>query len=275
MAVNESTSYSYSILPSGREVGCFAPLKNINGLVHAVTTKNGTLFPTDANLGAELYSQLAAEIGCDDVAWTQQVHGNVVKVADSGGDQHQADGLVTATPNLALLCRSADCPIILAADSNGPAVGIAHASWKGTVARIAERLIEAMTENFGCDPANIVACVSPSAGPDKYEVGQDVYDIAIEKLGDEAKWFFVRDGDKLKFDLWAANTNQLQRAGIGFMNIYTARVCTITNSGRYPSYRAEGASAKRFAAIIGKLSDKVTPNSTTGHKCELVVNGKF
>ncbi len=254
MPTDESTSYSYSTLESGREIGIFAPLKNINGLVHGVTTKNGVLFPVDANQGAKLYSQLGTEIGCDDVAWVQQVHGNDVKVAISGGDQGSADGLVTVTPNLGLLCRSADCPIILAADSNGPAVGIAHASWKGTVARITERLIEAMVKNFGCDPKNIVACICPSAGPDRYEVGMDVYNIAIEKLGDQAKCFFVREDGKLKFDLWAANTNQLQNAGVEFMNIYTARICTITNNDRYPSYRAEGTSAKRFAAMIGKLA---------------------
>ena len=256
MPSDESTSYSYSLLPSGREIGSFTPLENIDRLVHAVTTKNGVLFPAEANAGAKLFSQLATEIGCNDVAWGQQVHGCDVQVVNSGGDKGRVDALVTATPNLALLCRSADCPIILAADSTGSAIGIAHASWRGTVAKITERMIEAMIENFGCDPANIVACVSPSAGLDRYEVGAEVYDTAIEKLGDQAKWFFVREGDKLKFDLWAANTNQLQNAGLGFMNIYTARICTITNNDRYPSYRAEGSSAKRFAIVIGKLSDK-------------------
>ncbi|MCK5114522.1 MAG: peptidoglycan editing factor PgeF [Phycisphaerae bacterium] len=256
MPSDESTSYSYSNLSSNREVGRFTPLEKIPGLAHAVTTKNGPLFPADANAATELYVQLAAEIGCDDVAWTQQMHGNCVKVASCPGDQAQADGLVTDTPNLALLCRSADCPLILTADTQGSAVGIAHASWKGTVAKISERLIEAMIENFGCDPGDIVACVCPSAGPDKYEVGQDVYDAAIEKLGAAAKWFFVRDDGKYKFDLWAANTNQLQSAGLDFMNIYTARVCTITNCDRYPSYRAEGAAAKRFAAIIGRPAGK-------------------
>ena len=260
-----SESFQFATLPGGREVGQFAPLKNVPGVVHAVTTRKGGLFPADVEDGGDMYEQLAGELGCSDAAWCRQVHGARVLAVDRGGGAGQADGLVSATPGLALLGFSADCPLILAADASGKAVGIAHASWQATVGRIAERLIAAMGEHFGTNPTDVIACVGPSAGPDRYEVGADVYDAAIAGIGPDAKNFFIRTTpttrttstdrpDKWLFDLWSANASQLMGAGVEFMNLYTARICTMQRNDLFPSYRIEGDTAGRFAGIVGLKS---------------------
>jgi hypothetical protein len=56
---------------------------------------------------------------------------------------------------------------------------------------------------------------------------------------------------QMYFDLWSANRDQLLRAGLAPQNIHTSSVCTICHNELFPSYRVEGESAGRFAAIIG------------------------
>ena len=253
MSTEPSESFQFTTLPGGREVGRFAPMNNVHNVVHAVTTRNGGLFPANVEDGRDMYEQLAGELGCSDAAWCRQVHGVSVLSVDRGGCTGEADGLVSDTPGLALLGFSADCPLILTADTTGKAVGIAHASWRGTVGRIAERLIAAMSEHFGTKPSDVIACVGPSAGPDSYEVGEDVYDAAIAGIGPDAKNFFIATDrpDKWLFDLWSANASQLMGAGVEFMNLYTARICTMQRNDLFPSYRIEGDTAGRFTGIVG------------------------
>ncbi len=258
MPTEPSTSFQCRTLPSGRKVYRFSALEGVAHVVHAYTTRHGELFPPEADVGAVLYRRLAREVGCRDVAWCRQVHGNVVLPVRQHGCAGEADGLVTDQPGLAVLGRSADCPLILAAEKHGRAVGMAHASWRATIKRIAVSLIETMQREFGADPADVIACIGPSVGPDRYEVGRDVYDAAIEHLGPKAKAFFIAvpptspaGEPKWLLDLWAANTSQLLQAGVGFRNLYTARICTIQRNDLFPSVRVEGASVGRFAGVIG------------------------
>jgi hypothetical protein len=253
MPTEPSASFQRSELSDGREVYRFAPLSNIPGVVHAYTTRHGPLFPAEADAGAALYKRLAVDLGCSDVAWCRQVHGHMVLPIHRAGCAGEADGLVTDTPGLAVLGRAADCVLILASDTTGKVVGMAHASWRSTIKRIAVNLLTIMQKDFGVPPANVIACIGPSAGPDRYEVGADVHDAAIEHLGKDASNFFLKSAQPGKWllDLWAANASQLMQAGVPFMNLYTARVCTMEHNDIFPSYRLEGAAAQRFAAIIG------------------------
>ena len=170
--------FEYVELPDGRRVGRFGLLSGISGVVHAVTTKIGEVFPIDADAGADAYMRLARTLGGQATAWCTQVHGNVVLPVVEAGNAGQADGLTTDRTGLVMLCRSADCVLILAADRAGRCVGVAHASWKGTVAGVAGNLIHTLVKQYGVQPADLIACVGPSAGPNRYEVGPDVYDAA-------------------------------------------------------------------------------------------------
>ena len=97
----------------------------------------------------------------------QQVHGcEVVPVdgalAGSGRESSTdavayVDGLFTRRPLSPLLGLTADCPILVLFDPATPAVGIAHAGWRGTLAGIATRLSQAMMMGFGSRPADLLA----------------------------------------------------------------------------------------------------------------------
>jgi hypothetical protein len=244
--------YELVTLPRGWQVGRFGGLSAMPGLVHAVTTRRGLdvrVVAADRDAAAR---QVADALGLNGVAFCKQVHGNAVHRVDGPGLAGEGDALVTDTPGLGLMCFSADCPLVLVADSTGRAVGIAHASWRGTVNQVTTRLVEKLRAEFGCRPENLVAGISPSAGPCCYRVGAEVVDMAVRELGIMAERFFRVSGGKFIFDLWGANRQQLHVAGVPGDNITTAGVCTICHNQTYPSYRAEGDAAGRFVAAIGK-----------------------
>src|SRR5690606_15998658 len=96
--------------------------------------------------------------------WLRQCHGADVVVVEAPGDQAgaRADGAVTAAVGAALVIRAADCaPIALLADE---AVGIAHAGWRGLLAGVVERTVEAL-RGLGATriEARIGPCISPAA----------------------------------------------------------------------------------------------------------------
>jgi hypothetical protein len=158
---------------------------------------------------------------------------------------------MTDEPGVGVMCFSADCPVILAADPAIGAVGAAHASWRGTVAEIAEALIAAMAAQYGCEPGRMLAGIGPSAGPCCYEVGPDVVQAAEDAWGARAGRFFPPLGESTAMDLWSANVEQLIRAGLLRRNIGLARMCTI-HDRRFFSYRRQGARAGRFGCVIAR-----------------------
>ncbi len=241
-------------LPGGWSVGEFPALTGLAGLAHAVTTRRGPIFGPHAAspATATACATLAATVGLRDAAWCRQVHGATVLVAGRGGLAGEADGLVTHADGLGVIGRSADCPIVLAADPVSRVAGMAHASWRSTVQGITGRLIATMVAHGGADPARLVCAIAPSAGPCCYEVGAEVRATALSGIGPHADRFFAaRDDGRFVFDLWAANVDQLRRAGVPPAHITVAGVCTLCRNDLFPSWRREGERAERFASIVG------------------------
>jgi len=157
-------------------------------------------------------------------------------------------------PGLLIAGRSADCPIILVAGQRpdgSPVVGFAHASWRSTVQNITSKLIHLMRTEMESTAESLQAAIAPSAGPCCYEVGDEVRDQALEKLGPGADQFFARHNERWIFDLWAANTMQLHDAGVPEGKVENSRICTICQGGAFWSWRDQGEQAGRFAGVIG------------------------
>jgi YfiH family protein len=237
-------------LANGWLAGRFAALEAI-GIPHLVTTREGPEVQQVRHDPGEAGRLIAPVLGLEDVAFLKQVHGGDVLVCRRGGQVGHADGLVTTTRGLGLMGKSGDCPIILLADKRGRAVGFAHASWRATVAGITPAVVRRMVD-LGCEASDLVACICPSAGPECYEVGDEVRVAALEGIGPHAAAFF-RPGPRGKdhLDLWQANVDALIRAGLEPAPIHVAGVCTLCRNDLFPSHRREGESAGRFAAVIG------------------------
>jgi hypothetical protein len=237
-------------------LGTFDALRALPDVVHGVTTREGPAFGTDALSAAtaDAAAATAACVGLKAAAWVKQVHGGTVLRVDRPGLAGQADALVTDTPGLGVLGRSADCPLILAAGRRGDgsaAVGFAHASWRATLAGITAAMLDKLAFEMGVRRDTIHAAIAPAAGPCCYEVGTEVRDAALAALGGGAAEFFQPHGGRWRFDLWAANLAQLAAAGVPRDRVALSGVCTICRGERFWSWRRQGEAAGRFAAVIG------------------------
>ncbi len=244
-------AFALAASAAGWPLGRFQALDALPGAAHGVTTRAGPAFGrrADGPRAARAAQELASAAGLRGVAWCRQVHGATVLRADRHGLAGEADALVTAAPGLGVLGRSADCPLVLAAMPG--AAGMAHASWRSTIAGITARMIQRLVRLGDGDAGAVFAGICPSAGPCCYEVGPEVRSAAISGLGPEAgDCFETRDG-RLYFDLWRANAAQLARAGVPAANIHVAGICTICRNDLFPSHRREGSAAGRFGAVIG------------------------
>jgi len=222
---------------------------------HGWTDKTGPDFlsdPTSDDHGNAV-QKLAVAVGLRAGAWVHQVHGGAVLRATVTGYIGEADALWTTESGLGVVGRSADCPLILIAGSDSSGVsyrGFAHASWRSTVAHVTHNLVEEM-KTAGMLVGRTQALICPSAGPCCYEVGPEVKESALKKLGASSAAHFVDLGDGIAFDLWAANRAQLEAIGIAPHDIHIAGVCTICSGPKYPSHRREKGLAGRMAAICG------------------------
>ncbi|HAE60313.1 MAG TPA: multicopper polyphenol oxidase, partial [Anaerolineae bacterium] len=123
--------------------------------------------------------------------------------------------------------------------------------WLGTVRKAAMATVAAMQSAYGSNPAEMLAAIGPSIGPDHYEVGPDVVEKANLAFGADAQSLFHQNGgQRPHFDLWAANRLALRQAGLQDQNIETAGMCTACNPQDWYSHREQKGKTGRFGALI-------------------------
>jgi YfiH family protein len=86
------------------------------------------------------------------------------------------DALMTNVEGVCIGVSTADCIPLLLCDTEHGAIAAVHAGWRGTVARIAQKTVEAMTKAYGTRPSQLKAQIGPGISLDSFEVGQEVYD---------------------------------------------------------------------------------------------------
>lgn len=205
---------------------------------------------------AENRQRLAAALRYDPahVVGCRQVHGTgIAKVSweDAGTWQEGVDGLVTDAVGLPLSLVFADCVPVLAYDPRHQALGVCHAGWRGTVNGAAAAMVWAMQAAYDTDPVDVLAAIGPSIGPQSYEVGQEVVELATAKLYEPMRLFHYPNGNEGRphFDLWQANVDQLEGAGVPRGQIEVAGIDTARNTGDFFSHRAERGQCGLFSMV--------------------------
>ncbi len=180
----------------------------------------------------------------------RQIH--LAKVITARGPMdaiQNGDAIITNKPGLLLLMRFADCVPILFFDPVKNAVGIAHAGWQGTIKEIALHTVRAMEIQFQTNPADLIAGIGPSIGPDHYVIREDVSERVEAVFPKQVEEILIKDDDGVKLDLWKANAISLRKAGVKMIEI--AGICTGCNIIDWYSHRGENGKTGRFAAVIG------------------------
>jgi hypothetical protein len=247
------------------------PSLSAHNLIHAVFTRQGGVSPApwnSLNLGSTVgdhpehvhanRQRAFNEIGCryESLFDVWQVHSDVVVTADAPRhperSHQQADAIITNSNDVTLMMRFADCVPILLYDPYREVIGLVHAGWLGTVRKVVCNAVTVMKEKYYSIPADIIAAIGPSIGPDHYLVGEDViYQVKLAFGSDSSdllKYDTALPAGKAFLNLWQANQQLLENAGI--QHIETAGICTACNLMDWYSHRAENGRTGRFGVLL-------------------------
>lgn len=191
--------------------------------------------------------QVAAALNATELAFARQVHGDSVwiigdrRVGDGGGVP-EADILITDRAEKFLVVQVADCQPILVYDPTRRVVANGHCGWRGSVADVPGRMVEALSTNFGCAAQDLLVGIGPSLGPCCAEM------VNFQAEIPRAYWGYRRD--TAFFDFWSMTRDQLVGAGVRDDHIEFSGLCTRCHSDRFFSYRRQQRTG-RFPAVIG------------------------
>ena len=189
------------------------------------------------------------------------------------------DGLITNKKGIVLSTKNADCILLAFYDPIKKVIANVHSGWRGTLQRISVKALEKMEKVYGCNPKNIICCMSPCIGKDHFEVGEDVYKMFYDEFKDlndtynpknsgdlsgTSKLSDLRhsnnsrflekiseqNGDKWHIDTILINRKILLQKGLKEENIIDSGICSVCNKDIIHSFRAHREKAGRATQII-------------------------
>lgn len=237
--------------------GFFGRGGGVSTIPHLASLNIGDGLGDDPQCVAENRRRLFAALGAkaERAVWAQQVHSDRVfpVAADTLSLRDaQCDGFVTACPGIALMVKTADCTPILLWDQANGIIGALHAGWRGSVARIAARGVEAMCR-LGGNPKTICAAIGPCIRMCCYEVGDDVIQAARIICADDPQILSERQtesGTRRFADIAMLNRRVLLDAGVPAEHIAVANDCTCCHPDVFFSHRATGGKRGVMGAAI-------------------------
>ena len=205
----------------------------------------------------------------------RQIHSDVAHVISKPpADSPKGDAVATSAPGLLLSIQTADCIPILLVDPRHRAVAAVHAGWRGTLARVAAKMLGRMQMEFSTRPVEVLVAIGPGIGQCCYEVGPDVVKEFAAQFAQAKSWF---DGPfdalassedpnplpwltmmppghqppplRCHFALKAANASLLIDAGASPKNIFISDLCTSCRTDLFFSYRRESSTGRMLSAI--------------------------
>jgi YfiH family protein len=201
----------------------------------------------------------ALDMNPENLVASDQVHGDEIYVActqDRGkgilknSDIVGMDAMITKDIEVALVTYYADCVPIFLLDTTTPAVGLAHAGWRGTTSKIGQKTLVRMMEEFGTLPENILVGIGPCINSCCYEVDAPVVNSIKNAFPYWSELINNKGDGKWMLDLVLTNKRQLEEVGINPSQITESGFCTSCNNDLFFSYRADKGKTGSLAAII-------------------------
>ena len=184
----------------------------------------------------------------------------------SGRIFKNTDGLITNKSEVIIMSTNADCNLILLYDPIKKIIGNVHAGWRGTFGKIVKNAIIKMKEKYNCNPKDIICCFCPSIRKCHFEVEDDVaiecekifeYTGKLNKIIEKGN---IKDGkQKYYIDMILINKLLLEEEGILAENIIDSDICSVCNSDKIHSRRAEGVEFDLACAFIEKFQIRDRP----------------
>lgn len=193
-----------------------------------------------------------------DPVWLKQVHGNqcIDALLASTAAPTEADAAFTRAPGVVCAVLTADCLPVLLCDESGSLVAAAHAGWRGLAAGVIESTVAAL----GQPGERLMAWLGPAIGPENFEVGADVRAAFIAHDPSAEDAFVDLPNGKWRCDIYLLARQRL--AALGIRRTTSADFCTVSDTGRFYSYRRDGVTG-RMASLIWIDSDNAALQNRT------------
>ena len=187
------------------------------------------LFTKEDRIRSDQGRRAAEALDATDFASLQQAHGNTTVVVRAPSDRHiPADGLLTDTPGLALLTRSADCQSLVMYAPEKHIAGVLHAGWRGLDGGVIGGFFEVLKDTFAIDPEDTLVGIAPSL----CAACACFTDPAHECANIDPRFYKGRC-----IDLRSAADRMLRDLGVLPENIERLPGCTRCEPDRYWTYR--------------------------------------
>ncbi|MCX7014402.1 MAG: polyphenol oxidase family protein [Candidatus Sumerlaeota bacterium] len=199
--------------------------------------------------------QRALDWGDEPICLAEQVHGGEVKIIGAGDLAAMngrewvwhpgVDALATNLPNATLAIFTADCLPILFADGGRGVIGVVHAGWRGTLARVLAHALEAAF-TLGARPGRVKLWIGPCISGEAYEVSAEL----AARFAREFPACAAEAVHGRRVDLAAVNRAEALASGLREDNVSRSGLCTRAWPEDLCSYRVSGADAGRMASAI-------------------------
>ncbi len=181
--------------------------------------------------------------------WLRQLHGTGVAI-EPGFDEPEADAAVTREAGMVLAILTADCLPVVFAARDGREVAAAHAGWPGLSAGMLEATVRAMHT----PAAQLQAWIGPAAGPQRYEIGEEVFERFVAHDPRAVSAFTVTRPGHWFVDLFAIARMRLADAGVDPVHVHGGGLCTISDPARFYSHRRSSSDGSgrsgRMATLV-------------------------
>lgn len=231
-------------------------LSQFNEIIHGFTTRDDGDFRL-ANFGQKLPIGKICPQGMQLVLMKQQ-HNSRIKFVKFSRRKDKIillkgfDGLITFQKGILLGVRTADCLPILFYESVKKIVAVVHAGWRGTLGRVAQKMVEEI-KKLGGSPENIVAVMGPHIGMCCYNIPKERVNLFTKVFGQDKRTISnFENGPHL--DLAYVNFLQLLQVGVKKENIETPPSCTFCQKEQFFSFRRsknEGDDYGEMLSYIG------------------------
>ena len=179
-----------------------------------------------------------------DPFWLNQIHSDKSEELPTKKILN-CDACYTYNKKIVCAVRTADCLPIFLTNLQGSFVALIHAGWKGLLNGVIEKTIDKISSS-----SEIIVWLGPCIGQESFEVGNDVYDLFINKDINTKKAFTLLK-NRYYLDLAVAarlklnhlNIDNISGAGI------TDNFCTFKDQRNFFSYRRD-VNTGRMASLL-------------------------
>lgn len=222
-----------------------APYSSLNLALHVgddpvTVSRNQKIFSNNSKIQKIKYCK---QIHSDIVYNSDEVSNSAWSIENQNVVAKEGDALISDRRGVTLGIFTADCIPIFILDRVTPAIGLAHAGWRGSFARIASKTITEMHISFGTQFKDCLINLGPSIQKCCYIVSTELLDGFVNRFGSD-----VKNEDRLC--LQTANIKPLIDIGVPPASITTSQFCTSCNTDIFYSYRAEGGQTGRMLSFI-------------------------